>query len=91
MKIKLAKNTYWDTELEVQNEETIEWINSNVLQKLGVNSDSEEFIIPELDKYNRPTKWIYKTDTFTIEITREYISPAKWAKKCDTVKVFAND
>lgn len=88
MKIELYKNIFWDTQVDKQEDVTLEWINENIFPKLGVDDSDEEFIAPELDRYGRPYKWIYEGENYKVEITREYISPAKWAKKGDIVKIF---
>lgn len=89
--IKLAEDIYWNPDTTEQTSEASEWMNENVLSKLGADDSNPEFIAPELDQYRRPYKWVYKADDYTVEVTREYIAPVKWAKKGDTIKVTAND
>lgn len=91
MKIKLYEGVYWDTELEEQEQVTRDWINENVILKLGVNPSGKSFITPELDQYKRPIQWRYIGDGYIIEISREYMAPGKWAKRCDNIKVLTND
>lgn len=90
-KIKLNnEGVSFDTDLPVQSQETLDWLQDNVLSKLGANDQDKEFIAPELDEYNRPYKWVFVGEGYTIEIIREYIAPGKWAKKGDTLNVIQN-
>ena len=91
MKIELSENIFWDTQLNVQNDDTLNWINENVYNKLGLGDPN--LLIPEKDKYGRPIKWNYITDKYTIEIVREYIFPnsGKWSKKGDLINVISHE
>lgn len=93
MKIKLGENIYWDTEKEVQDVETLTWLNENVLSKLGLDDSNPDFLAPEIDSFGRPVSWKYETDNYTIKVVREYVYPnsGKWAKKGDIIKVLSND
>lgn len=88
--IKLDENVYWDESAEIQSDEANNWITENVMQKLGVSDADSDMIIPEVDEYNRPYKWEYNGNGYTVVVKREYIAPVKWAKKCDTIKVYSN-
>lgn len=90
--IKLAENIYWKVDSDTQPSETMEWVNENVLRKLGLDQSDPSFIYPEKDAYGRPIRWKYITDKYTIEVTREYIYPNsnKWARKSDKINVVEN-
>lgn len=93
MRIELSENIFWDTESVIQEEETLNWLNDNVRNKLGLDASDPNMITPELDDYGRPVRWVYVGDNFTIEIIREYIFPnsGKWAKRSDSINVMSNE
>ena len=91
MEIKLATGINYITDTPQQSQETSDWLQENVLSKLGANLEEDpNFITPELDHYKRPYKWVYKGKGYTIEVIREYMAPGKWAKKGDTLTVKQN-
>lgn len=92
-RIKLDENVYWAVDSATQDESALEWVNENVTKKLGVDDSDPDFISPEKDTYGRPVRWVFKGDTYTIEIVREYIYPnsGKWAKKGDIINVESNE
>lgn len=89
MKIKLFDEIYWDTESTKQDDAALQWINENVISKLGADGTNSDFITPEKDVYGRPYRWAYQGDGFTVEVIRDYIAPKKWAKKGDIINVIA--
>lgn len=93
MKIELSEGIYWDTTSQVQDEETLTWLNDNVKSKLGLDDSDPDLLTPEKDRFNRPIKWVYEGTNYTIEVIREYIDPnsGRWAKKSDTIKVISNE
>lgn len=93
MKIELSKGIYWDTDKEIQDTETLTWLNENVLSKLGLDDSNPDFLTPEIDNFGRPISWKYEADDYAIEVVREYMYPnsGKWAKKGDKINVISYD
>lgn len=93
MKIELSEGIYWDSDMPVQSEETLIWLNDNVTSKLGLDDSDPNLLVPQKDQFGRPVEWSYEGDGYVIEVTREYIDPnsGRWAKKCDKINVISND
>ena len=89
MKIELTTGAVWDTKSENQSEEARAWMRENVTNRLGMSPDEQGMLIPELDKYQRPKRWVAEFETFTVTVEREYVEPQgfSWAMKTDHVTV----
>lgn len=72
--IKIADGIDWTP--EAPNAKVREWITTRMGE-----------ITPEKDKFGRPCKWVIRTDTATVTVTRKYIRPGAWAKDRDIITV----
>lgn len=72
--IRIADGVSWTP--DGTNAEAREWINTHMGD-----------IAPDKDKFGRPCKWVIKTDTATVTVTRLYIRPGTWAKDRDIITV----
>ena len=71
--IKIADGIDWTP--EAPNAKVREWITTRMGE-----------VTPEKDKFGRPCKWVIRTDTATVTVTRKYIRTGAWAKDRDNIK-----
>lgn len=90
MNIEVTTGVYWDTKSKQQSPEAYAWMREENFAKMGMSSsDADGLIAPELDKYQRPIRWVIEHDSCVVTITREYVdanSPS-WALKGDTIVI----
>lgn len=93
MKIKLATGVYWNTASNEQSEEARAWIRENVINCLGMSSNEQGMIPPQMDSHKRPARWTKDFDTFSVTVEREYVEPEgfSWAMKNEHVIVTSKD
>ena len=81
MLITIKDNIVWDTETNIQTEETIQWFKTEVQPLL-------EKAEPVLDLYNRPFSWVVIVDGVQVEKRRNYIHEStSWAMKNEIIIV----
>ena len=91
MKIVIKDNVVWDTDAKEQSEAALAWMREENLSRLGMSQKDVGMIIPELDKFRRPYKWVIVHDTCVVEVIREYVEPSSssWAMKRDVITVIS--
>lgn len=91
MKIVIKDNVVWDTDAKEQSEAALAWMREENLSRLGMSQKDVDMIIPELDKFRRPYKWVIEHDTCVVEVIREYVEPSSpsWAMKRDVITVIS--